>query len=131
MEHWRAMGLRARRKGHSYEREIANRLKPFFPDACRQLEYQEGLGVDLANTGRYKIQLKRYKDYAPISKINEAVGACKNHTDVPILITKGDRKEDMVVMPLGHFLELQSIYKEYTDGKIAEGCEDEESEYLG
>lgn len=91
-------------------------MRHIFPDAERQLESQHGYGYDLKNTGRYRIQAKCYKDYAPISKINEAIGGCTRPNDVPILITKGDRKETMVVMPFDHFLELLSIYKEHTEG---------------
>jgi len=96
------MGKMSRTKGHSFEREIAIALRPIFPDACRQLEYQEGLGVDLTNTGRLRIQCKRYKKYASLSAIEEA----DNGTDIPMLVTKGDRKKILVALPLEDFLKI-------------------------
>ena len=89
-------GKSSRVKGHSFERDIAKDFKELgYKDARRLLEYQEGMGVDLENTGKFRVQCKRYKDYCPISKINEVP---KEKNTIPLLITKGDRKETMVVM---------------------------------
>jgi len=46
-------GKMSRTKGHSYEREIANRFKDIYPNARRQLEYHEDdcHGVDIQDTG--------------------------------------------------------------------------------
>lgn len=96
------MGKMSRTKGHAYEREIANALRPLFPEACRQLEYQEGLGVDIANTGRLRIQCKRYKGYAPLSKIEEA----DNGEGIPVLVTRADRKKTLVALPWEDFIEI-------------------------
>lgn len=83
-------GKTNRRKGHSFEREVANDLKDIFPNAKRQLEYQEDecLGVDIANTGRYKIQCKNHKQYVSVNTIKEV--EC-DEKDVPIVVTKGRR----------------------------------------
>ena len=95
------MGKMSRTKGHSFERHIAQAFKTIFPNACRQLEYQEGLGVDLANTGRLRIQCKRHKAYAPLSKIEEALG-----NGIEILVTKADRKKTLVALPLEDFIAI-------------------------
>lgn len=94
-------GSHSRNKGHGFERDIANRLKNLFPEACRQLEYQEGLGVDLANTGVMRIQCKAYKKYAPLAKIEEA-----GDSGIPALITKGDRKPILIALRLDDFLAI-------------------------
>lgn len=97
------MGLRSRRKGHSFEREIARLFKPLFPKAQRKLEYQEGdcTGVDLKNTGPFKIQCKRYKEYAPLNKIFEV-----DEEGIALLITKADSKPTLVALKLEDFLKI-------------------------
>ena len=99
--------INVRTKGHAFEREVAKALKPIFPLARRQLEYHENdcLGVDIANTGPYRIQCKRYKAYAPISKIEE-VKADELMGEVPILVTKADRGPVLAVLPFDELLRL-------------------------
>ena len=97
-------GKTSRTKGHNWEREVAKRFREHgFPLAERKLEYQisECTGVDITNTGAFKVQCKRYKDYCPISKIEEV-----KETGIPILITKGDRKPAVVCMYIDDFFEL-------------------------
>lgn len=95
-------GKTSRTKGLSYEREIAQAFRPIFPEAIRQLEYQEGLGIDLANTGRLRIQCKRGKKYAPLSKIKEA----EDGDGIPCLVTRADRDRSIVALYLEDFLAL-------------------------
>jgi len=55
------MGKYQRTKGLSWEREIAEDLRPIgFPNAKRHLEsqFQEAKGYDLDNTGMFRIQAK-------------------------------------------------------------------------
>jgi len=101
------MGKKSRTKGHSFEREIAKDLREIFPGARRQLEYHEDdcHGVDIANTGKFKIQCKRFKDFAPIRKIFE-VECDRELGDVPVLVTKADNEETMVVLPFEDFKRL-------------------------
>lgn len=97
-------GRHSRTKGHSYEREIVNKLKPLFPNAKRHLESQavEALkGIDLEHTGALKIQCKRLKNYAPINKLEEV-----NVSGIPVLVTKGDRKKDVVCLYLDDFIKI-------------------------
>lgn len=95
--------MKVRTKGHAFERKIAQQFRPFFPEARRHLEYQDGEanGVDIANTGKFKIQCKKHKSYVPINTIKEI-----KEKGVPLLITAGDHKEPMVVIPLKDFLNL-------------------------
>lgn len=111
------MGKKSRTKGFSYEREIAKRLRNLFPKARRHLEFQAeeaALGIDLINTGNLAIQCKRYKGYAPISKISEV-----KKSGIRVLVTKGDRLPDMVVLSLDDFLAILEdvgvVYTEFRD----------------
>jgi hypothetical protein len=105
-------GKASRRKGHQFERDCANAFREIFPNAKRNLEYQLDAcyGVDLANTGDYRIQCKKLKKYASISKIEE-VKCDRVLGEVPVLITAGDGKEPMAVLPLQEFLNLLSASK--------------------
>ena len=87
----------------SFERWVANEIKDTFSSAKRQLESQEGFGYDIANTGKYRIQCKCYKSYAPISKIEEVP---RDDGIVPVLVTKGYRLEPMAVIPFSDFKEM-------------------------
>ena len=103
------MGKLSRTKGLSFERQIAIKLREIFPNARRHLEYQseEANGVDLVNTGAFRIQCKKLKKYAPITCIEEVV--CDPVMgDIPVLITAGDNKPAMAVLPLDDFLKLIS-----------------------
>jgi hypothetical protein len=101
------IGKLARRKGHGFEREVAAQLRLVFPGARRHLEYQdaEANGIDLVNTGHYKIQCKRGRKYASLSAIKEV--QCEEMLgDVPVLITQGDNEPALVVIPMIEFLRL-------------------------
>lgn len=101
------MGKLSRTKGHAFERWVAIQLRKVFPEAKRQLEYQisDCVGVDLANTGDYKIQCKREKKYSSVVAIEE-VQICPIHGGIPVLITKGDGKEPLAVLPFTEFVRL-------------------------
>lgn len=97
-------GRAARRKGHQFEREIAIMFRTLgYPKACRNLEYQEGKGIDIANTGIYDIQCKRGKTYTSIAAIEEVP---RKEGRVPLLIAKADRGYTVVCMPIKHFVDL-------------------------
>lgn len=99
----------ARQKGLQFEREIANRLGHIFPEAERRLESQASkcIGVDLDGTDRIKIQCKNYQGYASVSTINEI--RIQDKTDIPVLITKGNRMEAMAVLPFEKLVTLLEI----------------------
>ena len=98
-------GRRSRTKGHGFERKIAQAFREFFPTARRKLEYHidDCNGVDIEDTGRLQIQCKKYKSYAPISKIKEVVA---KPGAIPALITAGDRETPIICMPLSAFMEI-------------------------
>lgn len=101
------LGKLSRTKGHSFERLIAKRFRPIFPEAKRHLEYQisEAKGVDLDGVGEYKVQCKRGRKYANPSAIEE-IQLDPIEGGIPVLITQGDFKEPIVCIPLEHFLNL-------------------------
>jgi len=97
-------GRHSLNKGKQYERDIANKFKAIgFTDAKRLFENREGMGYDVQDCGPFKIQCKAYAKYAPISKLEEAPNGAG---DIPLLVTKGDRKQDVVCMYLTDFMEI-------------------------
>jgi len=97
------MGKLSREKGKRFEQEIARDFKKLgFTEACRHLEYYVGNGVDLENTGKFQVQCKRGKGYAPINKIFEI----QSFTGIPVLITKADRLPTMAVIPWDQLMKI-------------------------
>jgi hypothetical protein len=100
-------GKGARAKGLNFERDVADKLRGVFPDARRLFEFHEAdaNGVDLQNTGDLRIQCKKLKRYASITKIQEI-----QHEpfcgEIPVLVTAGDRQPAMAVLPLEDFIWL-------------------------
>lgn len=102
------MAINVRAKGHSFERYIARLMQYVgYAQAQRQLEYQinQAQGIDLAGTGRYKIQCKKTKKYVPLNTINEVKA---KGDDIPVLIAAGDGEPPLVTMRLEDWLELVS-----------------------
>lgn len=101
------MGKTERTKGHSFERLIAKKLRRIFPRARRHLEYHIGdaNGIDLDHTGDFRIQCKRGKRYASLTAIEE-VTLDPIEGGVPVLITQADRKQILVCLPFGAFMNL-------------------------
>lgn len=102
-------GASSRRKGHQFEREVANMFKAAgFTDARRQLEYHEDdcRGVDIQGTGPYKVQCKKLAKYVSINTIGEVVCDRQLAGEVPILVTAGDGLEAMAILPLVDLLAL-------------------------
>lgn len=108
------MSKLSRTKGHSFERHTASEFKRIFPQARRQLEYHEddAKGIDLQNTGRYRVQCKRGRGYAPINKIFEV--QCLDFLgvdEVPVLVTRADNCPTMAVIPFDKLLELIEVHE--------------------
>jgi len=105
-------GAHSRNKGANFERHIANVFKELgFKDARRKIEYRDGAGYDVDGTGPWRIQAKRYKGYAPITKIEEVP---KTSDTMPLLITKADAKPAVACMYLDDLIKvLSDIGKAY------------------
>ena len=100
------MGMSQRVKGHSWERAVSKMFREIgFKDAKRHLEMQfaDCQGYDIDGVFPWLPQCKAWKDYAPISKIEEVK---RQKGGKPLLITKGDRKPAVAVLYLEDFLEL-------------------------
>ncbi len=100
----------ARTKGLSFEREIAIALRPVFPNARRLLENHsdDANGVDILHTGDYKFQCKRLRKYCNPNRIEE-VQCDEVIGEVPVLITQGDRKRILAIIPFEELLRLLKL----------------------
>lgn len=118
----------SRTKGHSFERDIAARFRTVFPNAIRELEYQKSkaVGVDLANTGPYLVQCKRFKKYAPISCIEEI--RARDVNEIPVLVTKANNQPTLAVIPFEHFIKLLELESMFNDYRVAAGLCDWEDD---
>ena len=101
-------GRASRQKGQRGERNVAKKLKPYFPYAKRNLnDFQGGEGTDLQNTGKLQIQVKHYKKHVPINRLQEVV--IKKRGNLPVLVSwptdKGTGKP-CVVMYFDDFLKI-------------------------
>lgn len=104
-------GAGCRRKGHSFEREVAAAFRRAgFPQAMRHLEFQAqeaAHGIDVAHVEPYLVQCKRNRKYASLSKhsaIPNPLGI-----GVPVLVTKGDNLPALACIPFDYFLDLLEI----------------------
>ena len=97
-------GRSARRKGHQFERDIANEFRSVFPDARRAVEDPVvGEGIDITNTGPIAIQCKRFKGPIPMSHLEEVK---QRSGRIPLLVSKSDRCRTKVTMYLEDFIKI-------------------------
>lgn len=85
-------GKTSRTKGHNFERQVVKLLQSYYPKAKRNLEYQEGMGYDIENTGILSVQCKVGKSF----KIENALKEAERPKKIPVAITKRDREEIVV-----------------------------------
>lgn len=97
------------KKGKAFERFVAQEIGHIFPDAQRMLEYQGSnvIGTDLENTDVFRFQCKCTANYANPSKIFEIREKDPNH--IPVLVTKGNNRPAMAVVPFDKFVTLLEI----------------------
>lgn len=99
-------GKTSRRKGHNFERIIANAFRlAGWLGAKRHLEMQahDCQGYDIDGVDPFRIQCKNWKDYAPVSTIEEVR---KIPGMVPVLISKGENKPAVAVMYFDDFMRI-------------------------
>ena len=88
------LGNGQRVKGQSFERKTAIEMREIgYPDAKRELEYQEARGVDVAGCKPFEIQCKIGKKHSVRANYNEI-----NTTDIGVLRVKWDRSDDLAVL---------------------------------
>lgn len=96
-----------RTKGANYEREVARLYRKLgYKNARRKLDqYQISGGLDLDNTGHWKVQCKACKKLNFIAAYNEAKSEC-GETDIAVLHAKIDHKGSFVLLSESDFIEL-------------------------
>ena len=89
-------GRKSRDKGAGGENEACKLIRPFFPDAARELDqYQESLGRDLKETQPFCIQVKRLRtvsDTDLLTALAEAESAIDECYEYPIVMARADRR---------------------------------------
>lgn len=86
------MGKFQRTKGANNEREAVRLWREVgYPEARRKLsQYQERCGVDLENTGKFKVQVKSGKRIDVWKALREAESEAKEN-EIPLVMAKKDR----------------------------------------
>lgn len=100
-------GKHSRTKGHQFERVCAKKFQNIgYFEARRHLEYQDGEanGVDLKNTGMFKIQCKAMKTTPNIPKVFKEI-ECEEE-DIPVVVFKVDQKGSYACLDLDHFMSM-------------------------
>jgi len=84
-------GKSSRDKGLNFERSICEMLRPYYPQAKRHLESQsqEAFGVDIDNSGQYKIQCKCT---AKVPNIPQVFKEFKDQSQINVVIFKVTNK---------------------------------------
>lgn len=104
-------GRRARQKGIAFEREIASRFRlAGWLGAKRHLEFQaaEARGFDLDGVDPFKVQIKAFEKYAPLSCLQEVV---PERGTIPVLVTKPDDGRAVAALYFDDFLALMIAAK--------------------
>jgi len=98
------MAKSQRDKGLRGENEVVNLIKEVIPDARRNLgeSGSQLVGVDVL-AGSLRMQVKRWKDYAPISKLDEVPNGVDT---IRALVTRGDRQSWVIALELTDFLRV-------------------------
>lgn len=109
-------GAYSRRKGHSFERDIAIDLRGVFPGSRRQLEYHvdDAKGIDIQGVDPYRVQCKATAKYVSLNTIKE-IQCERMFGDIPILVAKADKEPTLAVL---HWEDLLALieHKEKTRG---------------
>jgi hypothetical protein len=103
------MGKKSRTKGAAFEREVANLISPYWPDAKRNLDqYQTQDGRDLSETRPICMQLKRRKR-TQLWEIKmawvEANEAASVEYPYPMAVWRDDGGETWCMMKMEHVVE--------------------------
>lgn len=105
------MGKSQRVKGHSWEREVAQRIREIDPNSKRQLEYQEGMGIDIATTLPLAIQCKAMMRPNFLQAFKEAKNSVKVKNGAhPVVAAKADHKGNYMLFDFEFALELLKKY---------------------
>lgn len=109
------MGMKSKRKGASYEREVAKDLKYYGYDARRTAQYcgNTGDASDVVGLPNLHIECKRYANRGfDYDWIEQAVRD-KKDDEIPVVIHRTDNQKSVVTLYLEDFI---TIYREYEAG---------------
>lgn len=102
--------VNSKKKGNGFELECLHMWQDIFPEACTARfgdRSADAKGHDIINCEQFKIQCKRNRKYANPNKIEEVQ---IEDGEVPILMTRGDNKKTMVVLPADEFFKILKGY---------------------
>lgn len=85
-------------------------LRAYYPNAKRQLEYQEGVGFDITETGDLSVQCKVGNSF----KIEKALKEAVRKDKIAMAITKRDREDIVVSM---YWKDFEFFLVSYLDTK--------------
>lgn len=123
-------GRGSRVKGARGENDTKHALRSVFPEIERNLSQTRSGGHDFINTPGFGIENKIGKATSPKKAIEQCAIACFNG-DVPIAITKDDRKDRLVTMRFDDFLPLLQhalAFRNSVAIELVVGTEDDEAE---
>jgi hypothetical protein len=102
------MGRLSRRKGGSWEREVARRFARVFSDdgVRRGLQFRDGAECPDVITPALWVECKRGRRTNPRAALAQAVEDSKGHLLIPVAVCKDDFEAPFVVLRLDDFSEL-------------------------
>lgn len=106
-------GRGARRKGLQFERDIAIKLREFWPEAKRGIQTQENRKVPDVDYTPYWIECKKGVATSPKSAYKQALrdkGIAEDDREI-LVITKDDRDETLATMRLDYFLHILRVWE--------------------
>jgi len=102
------MGAMQRRKGASYEREVAGQLAlNLGVKVQRELSQSRDGGCDLSRVGPFVIECKRRARISVYEWMEQVIAAAKER-EVPIVVMRADGEESLVLLRLSDFMPLMA-----------------------
>jgi hypothetical protein len=98
------MGASQRRKGATFEREIAQAL-----GAKRNIGQARDGGDDIT-VGRFRVECKRRASVGPMAQwMAQCVAACDRDGDIPLVVARGDGGEAYAIMRFADFVPFMGL----------------------
>jgi len=106
-------GSKSRTKGHSYERAIAKRFRKWAPEARRGLQYRDGADAPDVILDGFRVECKRLArpTIGDVYRALDQVHGDAPDAELPVVIMRPDRRDDVVVMRLETFEELARSWR--------------------
>ncbi len=106
------MSINSKKKGNAYELDCLHKWQDIFPEAVTARfgdRSEDAKGHDLINTEQFKVQCKRGRKYRNPNVLEDIE---VEEGEVPILMTRADRKKTVVCMYESDFFDLLRSYYE-------------------